>query len=131
MCKTVSKKDGFTLPEVVVAAALLLIVIVPILKALTQANLESIIIQRKTQSLSLAQGKLNQIKATSIYNFDNNFAVDNNSLGNSYLCKVTQTVVSSDLKSISVSVGMDTDNDGVLASSEIEVTLQTQIARRW
>jgi prepilin-type N-terminal cleavage/methylation domain-containing protein len=130
MHKTVNKKGGFTLPEVVVAAALLLIVIVPIIKALTQANLDSIIIQRRTQSLCFAQGKLNQIRGKSIYNFDNNFAETNTNLGNSYLCNVTQTTVSSNLKSISVSVGQDINRNGTLASSEIEVTLQTQIARR-
>jgi prepilin-type N-terminal cleavage/methylation domain-containing protein len=127
----VKNRSGFTLPEVVVAAALLLIAIVPILKALTQANLDSIIIERKTRSLCLAQGKLNQIKAKSIYNFDNDFTEDNNSLGNSYLCNVTQTTVSSTLKAISVSVGRDINGNGTLASSEIEVILQTQIAKRW
>jgi prepilin-type N-terminal cleavage/methylation domain-containing protein len=125
MLKTVSKKDGFTLPEVVVAAALLLIAIVPILKALTQANLDSIIIERKTRSLCLAQGKLNQIKARSIYNFDNDFTEDNNSLGNSYFCNVSQTV-SGDLKAITVEVSY-----GTLTSNEVEVTLQTQVAKRW
>jgi prepilin-type N-terminal cleavage/methylation domain-containing protein len=130
MHKTVNKKNGFTLPEVVVAAALLLIVIVPILKALTQANLDSIIIQRRTQSLCFATGKLNQIRGKSIYNFDNNFAETNTNLGNSYLCNVTQTTISSNLKSISVKVGQDVDLNGTLADDEVEVTLQTQIARR-
>jgi prepilin-type N-terminal cleavage/methylation domain-containing protein len=127
----IKSKRGFTLPEVVVAAALLLIAIVPILKALTKANLDSLIIERKTRSLCLAQGKLNQIKAKSIYNFDNNFAETNTNLGNSYLCNVTQTTVSSTLKTISVSVGRDNNGNDTLASSEIEVTLQTQIAKRW
>ena len=122
---------GFTLPEVVVAAALLLIAIVPILKALTQANLNSVIIERRTQSLCLAQGKLNQIKARSIYNFDNNFSESNTALGNSYLCNVSQTTVSSNLKAISVSVGLDLNGNGALTSDEVEVSLQTQIARRW
>jgi Tfp pilus assembly protein PilV len=122
---------GFTLPEVVVAAALLLIAIVPILKALTQANLNSVIIERRTQSLCLAQGKLNQIKARSIYNFDNNFSESNTALGNSYFCNVSQTTVSSNLKAISVSVGLDLNGNGALTSDEVEVSLQTQIARRW
>jgi hypothetical protein len=114
-----------------VAAALLLIAIVPILKALTQANLNSVIIERRTQSLCLAQGKLNQIKARSIYNFDNNFSESNTALGNLYLCNVSQTTVSSNLKAISVSVGLDLNGNGALTSDEVEVSLQTQIARRW
>jgi prepilin-type N-terminal cleavage/methylation domain-containing protein len=129
--RTTVAKSGFTLPEVVVAAALLLIAIVPILKALTQANINSILIERRTQSLCFAQGKLNQIKARSIYNFDNNFSESNTALGNSYLCNVSQTIVSSNLKTISVSVGQDIDRSGTLAGDEVEVTLRTQIARRW
>lgn len=124
-------RAGFTLTEAVVAAALLLIAIVPILKALTQANLNTVIIERKTQSLCLAQGKLNQIKAKSIYSFDDNFAETNSSLGSSYLCNVTQTSVNSNLKALTVSVGRDTSNNGVLDSGEIEITLQTKIAKRW
>ena len=117
-------KNGFTLVEVIVAAALLGIAIVPILKALTQANLNSVIIERRTQSLCLAQGKLNQIKARSIYNFDNIFN-ESEPLGNSYLCKTTITG-SGDLKTVKVSVGR-LDGSGM----SDEVTLQTQIARRW
>ncbi len=126
----IKAKGGFTLPEVVVAAALLLIAIVPILQALTQANLDSVIIERRTRSLCLAQGKLNRIKARSIYDF-NDVTENNTNLGNSYLCNVSQTTVSSNLKAISVKVGRDIDGNGTLASNEIEVTLQTQIARRW
>jgi len=119
------------LPEVVVAAALLLIAIVPILKALTQANLDSVVIERRTQSLCFAQGKLDRIKARSVYNFDNNFNESNTSLGNSYLCNVSQTIAGSNLKTISVSVGQDINGNGELTSDEVEVTLQTQIAKRW
>ena len=128
MHTTVTKK-GFTLPEVVVAAALLLIAIVPILKALTQANLNSIIIGRRTQSLCLAQGKLNQIKAKSIYNFDGISTQDDEILSGSYLCDTTVSG-SSDLKAVSVSVGLDLNGNG-LTDDEFEVTLQSQIARRW
>jgi prepilin-type N-terminal cleavage/methylation domain-containing protein len=129
--RTSVTKNGFTLPEVVVAAALLLIAIVPVLKALTTANLDSIIIERRTQSLYFAQGKLDQLKAKSIYNFNNNFDESNTSLGNSYLCKVVQTAVGSDLKAIAVSVGQDINRSNTLDDNEKEITLQTQIARRW
>jgi prepilin-type N-terminal cleavage/methylation domain-containing protein len=123
-------KKGFTLPEVIVAASLLLIAVVPILKALTQANLNSLIIGRTTRSLCFAQGKLDQIKARAIYSFGNNFSENNTPLGNSYLCSVGQTIVNSYLKAISVSVGQDANGDAILAGSEIEVILQTQIAKR-
>ena len=128
---TIKNKGGFTLPEVIVAAALLLFAIVPILKALTQANLNSIIIERRTQSLCLAQGKLNQIKAKSIYNFDSVSSQDDEVLSGSYLCNTT-VGGSGDLKTIKVSVGLNRDPTIIkLDDDEIEITLQTQIVRRW
>lgn len=122
-------RGGFTLTEAVVAAALLLIAMVPILKALTQANLNTVIIERRTQSLCLAQGKLNDIKARSIYGFDAISSQDNEVLTGSYLCN---TVIggSGYLKTVSVSVGMDVNKSGKLDSDEIEVVLQSQIAKR-
>jgi Tfp pilus assembly protein PilV len=123
-------RSGFTLTEAVVAAALLLVAMVPILKALTQANLNSIVIERRTQSLCLAQGKLNDIKARSIYSFGAVASQNNEVLTGSYLCN---TVIggTEDLKTVSVSVGMDVNKNNALDSGEIEVVLQSQIARRW
>jgi Tfp pilus assembly protein PilV len=111
---------GFTLTEAVVAAALLLIAMVPILKALTQANLNTVIIERRTQSLCLAQGKLNDIKARSIYGFDAISSQKNEVLTGSYLCN-TAIDGSGYLKTVSVSVGMDVNKNGALDSDEIEV----------
>jgi len=124
-------ENGFTLSEVIVAVALLTIAIVPILKGLTQSNLNSVIIERRTQSLCLAQAKLNHIKAASLYNFGKNFNENDTDLGTSYLCNVTETSVNSNLKAISVSVGRDQNDDSSLAAGEIEITLHSQIARRW
>lgn len=122
-------RKGFTLTEAVVAAALLLVAMVPILKALTQANLNTVIIERRTQSLCMAQGKLNDIKARSIYGFDTISSQSNEVLTGSYLCN---TVIggSGYLKTISVSVGKDVNQNGILGSDEIEVVLQSQIAKR-
>lgn len=130
--KNKNLKKGFTLPEAVVAAALLLIAIVPVLKALTTANIDSVIIEKRTQSLYYAEGKLNQIKAKSIYDF-NDITESNVNLGNSYLCNANLSTVpgNSYLKQISVSVGLDTNCNGILEDSEIDVTLQTQVAQRW
>jgi Tfp pilus assembly protein PilV len=129
MRRTVTK-GGFTLTEVIMATLLLTIAIVPILKGLTQTNLNSVIIERRTRSLCFAQGKLNQIKAESLYNFDNNFN-DSNDLGNSYRYNVVETSVNTNLKKIDVSVGQDQNGDKSLAGDEIEITLQSQVARRW
>ena len=121
---------GFTLTEVVVASALLIVAIVPILKALTSAHLSSTIIEHKTRSLTLAQAKLDEIRARSIYSFSDSFTENDTSLDGSYLCDVVDD--SGDpLRMITVSVGYDLNGDSALTSDEIKVTLATLIARRW
>jgi Tfp pilus assembly protein PilV len=122
-------RGGFTLTEAVVAAALLLVAMVPILKALTQANLNTVLIERRTQCLCLAQEKLNDIKARSIYGFDTISSKENEVLTGSYLCN---TVIdgSGYLKTVNISVGMDVNQNGTLDSDEIEVELQSQIVKR-
>jgi len=124
---------GFTLTEVIVASTLLILAIVPILKALTTAHVNTTIIERRTKSLILSRAKLDKIKACSIYNYTNSgasFTENNTVLDDSYLCNVTDN--SGDpLKQITISVGYDLSGDGNLADTEIEVTLSTLIARRW
>jgi len=122
---------GFTISEVVVAGALLAISIVPILKGLTRAHLDSVTIEHKTHSLILAQAKLDEIKVRSIYNYSNSFAESSTSLDGSYLCTVTDTAVNSDLRNISVSVGYDFDSNGTLGADEVSVSLTSLIAKRW
>ena len=124
---------GFTLTEVVVASTLLIIAIVPILKALTIAHVSTTSIEYKTCSLTLAQAKLDEIKARSIYNYTNDgasFAESNTSLDGPYLCNVVDDS-GNPLKTITVSVGYDLNGDNTLAADEIKVTLTTLLARRW
>jgi type II secretory pathway pseudopilin PulG len=122
---------GFTLTEVVVASALLIIAIVPILKALTGAHVTSTIIERKTRSLTLAQAKLDAIRARSIYNYSSNFVETSTSLDGSYLCDVKDTSKGTDLREIAISVGYDLNSNNELEADEVEVTLATLVARRW
>jgi len=112
---------GFTLTEVVMASALLIAAIAPILKALTTAHYSSSLIERKTLSLTLARKKLEDIS----------FTEPNESLGGSYLCTVADKAVSADLRKITVSVGCDTDGNGSLAGGEVLVVLETLLAKRW
>ena len=124
------KSAGLTLTEVVVASTLLIIAIVPILKAMTSVHVSSTSIERKTRCLTLAQAKLDEIKARSIYSYSTSFTENDTSLDGSYLCDVTDD--SGDpLRTITVSVGYDLDDDNTLTTGEIEVTLVTLIARRW
>jgi Tfp pilus assembly protein PilV len=125
------KSAGLTITEVVVASSLLIIAIIPILKGLTGANLSTSLIEYKTRSLALAKAKLNDIKARSIYHYSDSFAETNTSLDGSYLCNVTDASVSSDLRTITVSVGYDLNGNSALSAGEIEVTLATYLAKRW
>ena len=129
--KIASRSEGFTLTEVVIASALLIAAMVPILKAFTAANLSTAIIEHKTRSLMLAQAKLDEIKARSIYSYSSSYTEDNTSLDGSYLCNVSDTGSGSDLRTVTISVGYDVNGDSTLASDEIEVELSTRLARRW
>lgn len=120
---------GMTLTEVVVASTLLVVAAVPILRALTIAQATGRIIDNKTQSLILAQSKLETIRARSIHHYDDSFAEDSAQVLGSYLCSVTDDQ-DSDLRLVAVSVGYDADADGDLSEAEVHATLATYIARR-
>lgn len=124
-------RSGFTITEVVVASALLIVAIVPILKGLTAAHLNTTIIEHKTRSLALAQSKLEEIRARSIYSYDSTFAETDVSVDGSYLCDVADSGSGADLRTVTVSVGYDSNGDSALGSDEIEVVLTTLIAKRW
>ncbi len=125
------KPGGFTLTEVVVASTLLILAIVPILKALTGSYLASTSIERKTSSLFLAQAKLDEIKARSIYDYASSFNETDTSLGDSYYCSVNDAAVHADLRGITIIAGYDVDSDNTLDGDEVLVTIITQLARRW
>jgi Tfp pilus assembly protein PilV len=131
--KTNRRHKGLSIIEVAMASALMIVAMVPILKSLTRANMISSEAERKTQCLVLAQGKLDDIRARSIYNFgaSGSFTANNVVLSGSYLCNVTDSIVSTNLKQITVSVGYDNNGNGTLSSSEVEVTLTTCFAQRW
>jgi len=129
----IKRCSGLTLIEVVAASVLLVVVMIPILKCLTVSHITSIKIEHKTRSLILAQARLDQIKAWSIYDYTNggaSFTESNVSLGDSYLCNVADD--SGDpLKTIVVSVGFDSNGNGALSNDEVDSSLATLIARRW
>jgi Tfp pilus assembly protein PilV len=129
--KITKRFAGLTLIEVVIASALLIVAMIPILKCLTSTHSSAIKIEHKSRSLLLAQAKLDEIKARSIYHYSDSFAVNNYPLGGSYLCTVTDSPVSSFLRTITVKVGYDLNGDSTLASGEIQITLATLLARRW
>ena len=127
----IRKSEGFTFTEVVIATSLLIIAIVPILKALTSAHVTSAIIERRTRSLTLAQAKLDEIRARSIYDYSSTFTETSTSLDGSYLCDVKDTSMGAELREIEILVGEDLNGNSTLDTDEIEITLTTLIANRW
>jgi len=119
-----------TLTETLVASALLLVSIVPLLKALTVAQATDRVVERRSWSLMLAQSELDRIRARSIHDYDHNFNATSAALGRGYLCSVSDDR-DPNLRTVTVSVGLDRNEDGALASEEIEVRLCTSLARRW
>jgi len=122
---------GITLTEVLVASALMLVSVVPILHALTTAQATARRIEWKTRSLILAQAKLDEIRAEAMGDYDQSFDESSVSLDGAYRCTVIDSyLLGALIRTLTVSVGYDSDGSGGLASSEILVTLKTQIARR-
>ena len=135
MSPTIAKKTkaaGFTFTEVIVASSLMLLAMVPIIRALTQAHLGSLVIERRTKCLAFAQTKLDEVKARSIYNWVGPpFTEMNTSLDGAYLCNVLDVAQDANLKKVTVKVGYDFSGNGVLGADEVEIELVTYIARRW
>jgi Tfp pilus assembly protein PilV len=122
---------GFTLTEAVIASSLLVLAVVPILKALTSAHVTANIIKRRTRCLVLAQAKLDEIRAKSIYNYAADFSQSNVSLDGPYLCTVQDNPADTNLRKIAVTVGHDSNGDNTLGTGEDRVSLVTLVARRW
>lgn len=121
---------GVTLTEVVVASALLVISIIPLLQALTIAQMTDRAVERRSWSLMLAQSELDRIRARCVYDHDQSFNAASSPLGGGYLCSVADDQ-DPDLRTVTVSVGLDRNGDSILSSEEIEVRLCTSLARRW
>ncbi len=121
-------RSGVTLAEVIVASALLALAITPLLKALTAAQVEDRAIERKSWSLLLAQEELEGIRARCLRRYDACYRVSSKAIRDGYLCTVADDENPS-LRTVTVSVGLDQDNDGVLSPGEVEVNLSTRLAR--
>jgi Tfp pilus assembly protein PilV len=120
--------SGVTLTEVIVASALLALAVAPLLKALTAAQIEDRAIERKSWSLLLAQQELEGIRARCLRHYDTCYRVSSKPIRDGYLCTVADDGHAS-LRTVTVSVGLDQNNDGVLSTGEVEVRLSTRLAR--
>ena len=139
MSKRANRRSaGFTLTEVVVASSLLIVAMVPILKGLTSVHLTASLVEQRTKSLDYAQTILEDIKARSIYNFTGNYNKANkevedviDGVDESYLYTSTAVAIGPDLRRTTIITGYDKNDNGTLQSTEVLVTLDTLIARRW
>ena len=86
-------------------------------------------IERKTESLILAQSKLDEIRARSVHHYDTSFREDSRPIVDSYLCSVSDDRHPR-LRLVTVTVGFDGNADGRLSAEEADVQLATYIARR-
>ena len=118
---------GMTITEVVVASGLLVIALVPTLRALGTATLTQTKIAWKTQSLALARGKLDEIRARCVHHYGDSFTQSSVVLDGAYLCNISDGG-DTNLKLLTVAVGYDVDSNGSLSNDETEVTLATYIA---
>lgn len=125
-----SRRSGVTLAEAVVASSLLLLSLVPLLKALTATHAMDRAVERKSWSLLLAQRELERIRARCLYRYDESCRANSQVLWDGYLGTVTDDE-HAELRTITVAVGFDRDRNGTLATEEIEVSLSTCLARRW
>lgn len=121
-------KRGVTLTEVVVASALLLIGIAPLLKALTVAQVEDRALERRSWSLLGAQRELEGIRARCLRHYELRYGVNSKPIGDGYLCTVADDE-DPNLRTLTVSVGLDQNGDGVLSVGEVEICLPTRLAR--
>ena len=122
-------RPGVTLTEVVVASALLVLSIVPLLKALTLAQLQDRALEQKSWSLLAAQRELEFLRARCLSRYDACYRANSRVLPDGFLCTVDDDAHPA-LRTVTVSVGLDADGDGILAGDEVEVRLSTRLARR-
>ena len=126
---TLLRCRGLSLIEVVVASALLVAGLVPILQALTISQGTNRRVETMSHSLVQAQGTLDRIHAQAESNYSQSLAFNSQDLGDGYLATATDDGHAR-LRTVAVSVGFDQNGNGDLADEEIQVTLTTAVARR-
>jgi Tfp pilus assembly protein PilV len=125
-----ARNKGITLTEVVVASTLMLVAMIPMLKGLSNSHMVSAAVEQKTRALILAQAKMEELKARSINNYAVKFGENNTLLGDSYICTVSDSSVTPDIRTITVKVGFDDSGNNILGAGEIDIELSTMIAKR-
>jgi hypothetical protein len=92
------------------------------------AQVEDRAIERKSWSLLLAQQELETIRARCLRHYDASYRADSQAIRDGYLCTVADDGHPR-LRTVTVSVGLDQNNDGRLSAGEVEISLSTHLAR--
>lgn len=121
---------AFTLAEVLASVVLLAAALVPVIQAISSSQATGTRSQRATRSLFFAEQRIEQIRNAALQSFNDDFSDTGEHLGDGFFCIVVDEEVNALLKRISVMVGFDADGSGDLDDTEIDVVLDTQIARR-
>lgn len=118
---------AFTLIEVLASVAILSGIIVTVILWSADGLAASMELEQTSKSTLLAEVEMEKIKSTLRDDFTENFTAWSSDLGDNFLADRSETVVSSRLKIVEVSVGYDADKSGTLGSDEKMVTLITQV----
>lgn len=128
LSKRRKSRHGFTIVEAVVATVLLSIALVPILKGLSGSHMIAGSLEDKTKCAIFAQARLDEIKARSIYYYDDSYGQTLTPWQDGLSYIVTDTAMGSDLRKITMTVGYD--SGGGISGSDIVIEFSTLLARR-
>jgi len=112
--------------ELLLAAVLLAVCVVPIVEATADAVDLAFEIENRTKATLLAQREIEAAIGIAAEDFDQDLTKDSAGLGNGFLVTVTQNVV--DLtKTVTVQVGRDTSGNARLDDGEVLAAFQTRV----
>ena len=124
-----NRRKGMTFTEVLVATAILAFAMVPILKAMTNAHIYSLRMERKSKSLLFAQNQIEELRARAIADYDSFWSGSDLPMGDGYYCNVSADT-DTELRTVSVTAGFDENQDHHLENGEVLACLRTRIARQ-
>ncbi|PMQ02267.1 MAG: prepilin-type cleavage/methylation domain-containing protein [Dictyoglomus sp. NZ13-RE01] len=136
-------KRGFTLIEVLVSILLLSLILTYFWMGISNILIEDSLITAESQALILAEKKLEEYRKAIINNWTASFTLSGNFSSEgwtNYLYSITYTTLTytilpdptltDKLKQVTVKVGEDTNNNGILDSGEERSILVSIISRR-
>ena len=118
---------GLTLVELLLAAALLAVCVVPIVEATTHAIGLAYQIENRTRATLLAQQEMETAIGTAAEDFSQDLTKNSHSLGDGFLVTVTQSTDGLE-KTVTVEVGHDTNGNTLLGADEVLAAFVTLAA---